>query len=352
MIDQIGKYTVRVRGRTVQDGGMLWLASSLSEAGFRVTGAKRVQVVLQADNTPVLPGCDHLKPRYDVLVDGDPVTGGRMDEEQKTVLVFDSREPWGAEIRIRKLSECTQSLLAIREIRTDGWVEPLEETGMKVEFIGDSITCGYGVEGKNELEQFTTATENAAKSYAGLCARWMGLDAMLTSYSGYGIVSGYTEDPERRETDHLLAPYYDRVGRNDFRLPSGRTVQEILWDFSRWQPEKILINLGTNDLSWVTGKDARKDLYRRTYKEFLQGVREKNPGAMLLCVLGVMGTELNECMVQAVNEYRAESGDTRIHSMTLEEQDWQRYGYGSNFHPNEKTQERLAQKIQAFLQNT
>ena len=73
---------------------------------------------------------------------------------------------------------------------------------------------------------------------------------------------------------------------------------------------------------------------------------------MILCVLGIMGTELNEYMVKAVNEYRAESGDTRIHSMTLQEQDWKRDGYGSNYHPNEKTQKRLAQKIQAFLQNT
>ena len=36
MTGQIGKHTVRVRGRTAEDGGMLWLASSLSEAGFRV----------------------------------------------------------------------------------------------------------------------------------------------------------------------------------------------------------------------------------------------------------------------------------------------------------------------------
>ena len=135
-------------------------------------------------------------------------------------------------------------------------------------------------------------------------------------------------------------------------LPSGKRVQEMLWDFSQWQPEKILINLGTNDLSWVTGREARKDLYRKQYKEFLQEVRSKNPGAMILCVLGIMGTELNEYMVRAVNEYRAESGDVRIHAMTLQEQDWQRDGYGSVYHPNEKTQKRLAQKIQAFLQNT
>ena len=352
MIQQIGRYTVRVRGRTAEDGGMLWLASSLSEAGFRVTGAKRLEVVLRADDTPLRPDCAHRMPRYDILVDGDIVTGGRLEEQETTVTVFDSPKPWEAEIRIRKLSECTQSLLAIREIRTDGRIMPLEEQGMKVEFIGDSITCGYGVEGKNELEEFSTATENAAKSYAGLTAEWMGLDAMLTSFSGYGIVSGYTDDPEKRNTDGLVQPWYDRAGENEFVLPSGKRIQDILWDFSRWQPEKILINLGTNDLSWVADREPRKEMYRKQYKDFLRLVRSHNPNAMILCVLGIMGTGLNEYMVQAVNEYRAESGDTRIHSMTLQEQDWQRDGYGSNFHPNEKTQKRLAEKIQAFLQNT
>ena len=47
-----------------------------------------------------------------------------------------------------------------------------------------------------------------------------------------------------------------------------------------------------------------------------------------------------------------ENGDTRIHSMTLQEQDAARYGYGSDYHPNEKVQQRLAEKIEAFIQNT
>lgn len=352
MIEQIGKVQARVRGRYVTDGGMLWLASSLSEIGFRVSGAKFLRIVLQSDDTVSDPARLHLTPRYDVTVDGDPVLDRCMKEKEETVTVFESSAPWGAEIRLRKLSECSQSLLAVREIRTDGKIAPLEETGTRIEFIGDSITCGYGVEGKSELEDFTTATENAGKSYAGLVTDWMGLDAVLTCFSGYGIISGYTDDPEKRNTDEVLPPYYERAGRNGYALPSGRKLQEIPWDFGSWQPEKILVHLGTNDLSWCDGREARKEMFRKQYKEFLALVRKNNPGAMILCVLGIMGTGLNETMVKAVNEYRAESGDVRIHSMTLREQDAARYGYGSNFHPNEKTQQRLAEKIQAFIQNT
>ena len=352
MIQQIGRYSVRVRGRTTADGGMLWMASSLSEAGFRVAGAKHLRMVLQSDDSTQDPARENQRPRYAVLVDGDVVMDRRMEKEEETITVFESTAPWGAEIRFRKLSECSQSLLAIREIRTDGLVEPLAEKGRRIEFIGDSITCGYGVEGKNELEDFSTATENAGKAYAGLVSDWNGLQPMLTCFSGHGIVSGYTDDPEKRNTGELLPPYYEKAGRNGFTLPSGRKPEEIPWDFSMWQPEKILVNLGTNDLSWCTDREARKDLFRKQYKEFLVTVRRNNPGAMILCVLGVMGTGLNETMVQAVNEYRAENGDPRIHCMTLQEQDAARYGYGCNYHPNEKTQQRLAEKIQAFIQNT
>ena len=352
MIQDIGRYTVRVFGRTVMDGGMLWLLSSLSGIGFRITGARRLEIVLESDDTTADPARMHLTPRFAVLVDGDTVIDRCMKEREETVAVFESGNPWGAEIRFRKLSECTQSILAIREIRTDGKIVPLEGKGTKIEFIGDSVTCGYGVEGKNELESFTTATENAGKSYAGLVTDWLGLDSMLTCFSGHGIVSGYTDDPEKRNISELAPPYYEVAGRNSFALPSGRRPEDIPWDFSSWQPEKVLINLGTNDLSWCTDREPRKDMFRKQYKEFLKTVRKNNPGAMILCVLGIMGTGLNETMVQAVNEYRMENGDTRIHSMTLQEQDAARYGYGSDYHPNEKVQQRLAEKIEAFIQNT
>ena len=352
MIQPVGRYSVRVLGRTVQDGGMLWMVSSLSEIGFRIGGARYLKMTLRSDDSVKDPARENQRPRYAVLVETDVVMDHRMKQEEETITVFESSTPWGTEVRFRKLSECTQSLLAIQEIQTDGWIEPLEEQGIRIEFIGDSITCGYGVEGKNGQETFTTATENAGKSYAGLITDWMGSMSMLTCFSGHGIVSGYTDDPEKRNVSELVPPYYEKVGRNGFELPSGRTVTEISWDFSAWQPEKILVNLGTNDLSWCADREARKDLFRRQYKEFLAMVRRNNPGAMILCVLGIMGTGLNETMVQAVNEYRAESGDPRIHSMTLQDQDAARYGCGANYHPNEKSQQRLAEKIQAFIQNT
>ena len=342
MIQDIGRYTVRVFGRTVTDGGMLWLLSSLSGIGFRITGARRLEIVLESDDTTADPARMHLTPRFAVLVDGDTVIDRCMKEREETVAVFESGNPWGAEIRFRKLSECTQSILAIREIRTDGKIVPLEEKGTKIEFIGDSVTCGYGVEGKNELESFTTATENAGKSYAGLVTDWLGLDSMLTCFSGHGIVSGYTDDPEKRNTDELVPPYYEKEGRNGFRLPTGKLVEEIGRDFCAFQPDYIVLNLGTNDLSWCGTDEARGKQYAKAYTEFLKTVRKDNPGARILCTLGVMGTGLNPMMQLAAENYCKETGDKQIRLLMLEEQNAARDGYGSDYHPNEITQRLLA----------
>ena len=352
MIRAIGRKEVKVLGRTAEDGGALWLFSSLSEAGFRVSGAKYLELVLLADDTVLLSEGENLRPRFCVRVDGDKVLDARMEKKEETVTVFESPKPWGAEIRLIKLSECTQSVMALKEIRTDGRVEPLEEAGEKIEFIGDSITCGYGVEAKSALESFSTATENAEKSYAGLVSAALGMDRMLTCFSGHGIISGYTDNPEKRNLSELVPPYYERAGRNGFCLPSGRRPHEIPWDFSQWQPDRILINLGTNDLSWCADREPRKDMYRKQYKDFLRTVRKNNPGAKMMCVLGVMGTGLNAKMVQAVNEYRMETGDRNIHTLALEEQNAERNGYGADFHPSEKTQLLLAEKIAYFIQNT
>ena len=340
---------IRVMGRTVMDGGVLWLVSSLSEAGFTVSGATYLTFALWADDSVTDPALAHLPPRYMIRLDGKEIRNVRMTEKTETVPVFRTDSPRDAEVRLIKLSECTQSLMALAGIETDGKIEPLPELAGKIEFIGDSITCGYGVEAADGEEQFTTATENAWKSYAGLISEGMKLDRMLTSFSGHGIVSGYTDDPEKPNLSELVPPYYEKVGRNGFRLPSGRTVTDMPWDFSRWQPDRIVVNLGTNDLSWCQEAAERKMFYREQYREFLKTVRKNNPQARILCVLGVMGEGLNDHMLAAVRDYVRDTGDNRIRAAALKEQDGNRNGFGANYHPSEATQHELAGKVADLL---
>ncbi len=336
---------MKMLGHIVQEDGKIWLLSSAAEVGFRVTGATKLLLKLQADDTVRDAALEPLRPRFEIRLDGEKVLDRRLMSEETPVTVFEGEEKRNAEVRLIKLSECTQSLMAVQGIETDGTISALTERPLKIEFIGDSITCGYGVEGKSVDEPFTTAAENAEKAYAFLTAEALNMDALLTSFSGYGIVSGYTDDPEIRNETELVPLYYEKEGQNPYRLPSGKRIQEIPRDFSAFQPDYIVVNLGTNDLSWCGTDRERQELFALEYAEFLKTVRKNNPAARILCILGVMGTGLNPKVQQAAGNYSRETGDREIRVMMLEEQNAERDGLGSYFHPSEITQRLLAEKV-------
>ena len=56
-----------------------------------------------------------------------------------------------------------------------------------IEFIGNSLTCGYGVEGKDRSEPYKAETENCNLSYATIIARYFNADYTLIAHSGRGV---------------------------------------------------------------------------------------------------------------------------------------------------------------------
>ena len=340
---------IKLVGHIVPDEEQIWMISSAAEAAFRVKGATRLSLKLRADDTVTRPECETILPRFEILLDGAKKLDARLTAADAMVTVFEGAEKRDAEVRLIKLNE-GNSLFALREILTDGTIEALPERPLRMEFIGDSITCGYGVEGKSEAETFTTATENATKGYAFLTAEALNADAVLTCFSGHGIVSGYTGDPAVINDADLVPPYYETEGRNSYRLPTGKLAEEIPRDFSAFRPDYIVLNLGTNDLSWCGTDEERGRYYAEKYAEFLKVVRKDNPDARILCTLGVMGTGLNPMMQLAAENYFRETGDKQIRLLMLEEQNAARDGYGSDFHPNELTQRLLAGRVTEAIQ--
>jgi len=51
----------------------------------------------------------------------------------------------------------------------------------RLEVIGDSISCGYGNEAKDQHERFTPATENAYLSYGAVAARTVGAESVCVA---------------------------------------------------------------------------------------------------------------------------------------------------------------------------
>ena len=336
-------------GRTVYTGGVLYPVQSGSGCEFRFTG-RRLDVTIGCgrDIVKSAPFCN--KPRFAVLADGRFSVKKVAEWPEETYTVIDSPVPVTADIRIIKLSEAAFSVGTVTaSADDDAVIAPTAEKPFRIEFIGDSITCAYGVDDSNTQSAFATEAENAMKSYGYLAAEMLGAECSLFAYSGHGIISGWTETGERN-TREILVPYYGSAGFS-YALAGDRSPQEIPWDFGRLPADIVVVNLGTNDYSYCSanaGSGAVEE-FGREYLRFLRTVREKNPGAEIIATLGIMNTDLYSQVELAAEAMRAE-GDSRVRSFRFTMQDG-RLGYGSNWHPSAETHLRAAEEITAFIRS-
>lgn len=337
--------TVKSLGRTHKYNGSLWLTLSGSGAAFSFVGQK-AEIVLKGDNTA--EGTENFA-RIGINVNGKRVVEDRMDRPSKTYTVFESEVEQPVEIEIIKLSEAAMSTVGIAEIRveTAGTIEPAPARELKIEVIGDSITCGYGVDDESGQQPFSTATEDATRAYAYLTAQALEADYSLVSYSGYGIISGYTDNGEKLLT-HILPDYYEKLAKSEGRLDGTSDPLTVEWDFERFAPDLIVINLGTNDDSYAQDHAERQAEFAKRYAEFLHTVRRRNPNARILCTLGIMGDRLYPFVEQAVARYVSESGDKRVSAMRFDVQQAED-GYGSDGHPSAATHIKAEDKLAAHI---
>ena len=340
-------------GRTAyhEDTETLWFSLSGSGIEFRFMG-ENCSFTLVGDSACTQG--ETVAPRYAYYVDGELKEKTQLTEPERTVSIEGSATDYKT-VRIVKLSESAQSSMGIRDLcveKNDGdgesGLSATDPAPHLIEFIGDSITCGYGVDGEFNKDKFMTANEDAEKAYAIKTAKKLGADYSLVSYSGHGILSGYTSDGTLNKTQ-LVPKYYTQVGHASPVIEERHKIQDDEWDFSV-QPDLIVINLGTNDASYTVTSSPRQKEFAEKYTEFLKLIREKNPNAPILCTLGIMGTTLCDAIDLAVSNYTQETGDTNISTMRFDMQQ-DADGYAVDWHPSEKTHEKASDKLTAYIKD-
>lgn len=334
-------------GRTYFSEGLRWCAHCATGISFQIHAAQ-CSITLIGD--PDAPRADQepYRARIAIYVNEHCVQDLWIRETKQVVPVFAFDAPQTATVRIVKRSEASVSIFAIGDILSDAdaAIRPSEASDRRIEFIGDSITCGYGVDDPGCSTQFLTRYENAEHAFACLTAKALCADCSLVAGSGYGVLSGFTED-DTIHAQGTLPPFYERFGFPR-SYPTLFSPADIPWTFHTWQPDVIVINLGTNDDSYCKGDPARERLFQARYRSFLQTVRRCNPSASIFCMLGVMKHQIYPALERAVSEYREESGDQRIFCRQFPLQK-KKNGYGSNWHPSAKTHQETAKLLTAWI---
>lgn len=222
-------------------------------------------------------------------------------------------------------------------------IRPTDKKDRKIEFIGDSITCGYGVLGGPEAP-FSTETESADDAFAVQCARALDADYQLVSFSGIGVISRYIE-PEENEplTDVLMPALYPHT---DAVLAKRYGWGPESWDFSSFCPQVVVINLGTNDDSYTRGIREREERFEEEYCEFVRNIHRRNPGAEIVCTFGVMSQRLLPRVEEAVQRLSESGVPVRMHR---EEPMPPGEVTGCDGHPSAQRQRKMAESLTGFL---
>lgn len=208
----------------------------------------------------------------------------------------------------------------------------------KIEFVGNSITCGYGVEAIGEHNHFQDENSNHFYTYATLTARALGAIHHATARSGIGVYRGYngprTGDAVNMNTEYTHTLLYDRSEE---------------WDFSRFQPQLVCINLGTNDTS-TTGADP--ELLKQGYVNLVKQVRQHNPNAKIVLLCGNMMTgdqlaQAKSAMDKAVAELK-QGGEKELYQFDFTPHDGS-LKYGADYHPSYWQHQKMAGELTAYL---
>lgn len=342
--------TVQLIGRVYWADDAIWCCYSGTGIEFEYTGCDLSLSVL-SDTTAY--GAAGNRARIGIYVNGERVVDAMMDETRKEFPIWSSSSPETVTVRVVKLSESAQSSFGVclPELNENETICPTPKKEHLIEFIGDSITCGYGVDDEDRDHHFSTETEDVTKTYAYKTAQLLSSEYSMVSLSGWGIISGYTNNPSNKSDSQLLPKYYNMLGYSYASFTGITKPQNVYWNFALLQPDAVVINLGTNDESYCKSDSDKRAEYTDAYVDFLKDIRRRNPSATIFCVLGLMGDSMYPCIEDAVSTYQAETGDSNIYAFKLPVQDAS-LGYAADWHPTEANHAIAAESLAAFMKDT
>ena len=191
----------RFHPASARAAGVLPLFWACSGWEVRFTGSA-LEVLLEADY-------QDMAPWIAVDINGAPVLRAPAARGQSALLLFQGMnagtvkhvrfwkdtQPMGQDGDIR---HC----LRVRGLRWQGGeFLPLPAPACRLEFIGDSLTSGEGILGAREEVDWTPVLFHPSQGWPRLTADLMNAEFRLVSQSGWGIRSGWNNDPRHALPD-------------------------------------------------------------------------------------------------------------------------------------------------------
>lgn len=286
---------------------------------------------------------------YNIVVDGKPAgvldLGHVSGEHVHSIAKGLSKDVH--EVVVTKRTEPVVGIDTLTGIALDGKFEPPASLPVrKIEFIGNSITCGYGNLDSLKEHPFSHHTEDFDRTYASLTAQELKAQVHAICWSGKGLYRNSDED-----TNLTMPVLWERT----------QPTSAARWNHA-WHPDVVVIDLGTNDFAKSAPPPER---FEATFVKFLERIHAVHPKAAVVLLDGPMLNDfwplapdgkpipsltLIRGHLERVSKRMHQEG-IRISTLSLTPNS-EAVGYGADWHPNQEQNRINARELTSHLRKT
>ena len=236
-------------------------------------------------------------------------------------------------ITICKDTEAGIGYLELVGLKCTQLLRPAPKPLRKIEFIGNSITCGMASDvsvipcgARQWYDQ-----HNAYMSYGPTTARILNAQWHLSAISGVGLIHSCCN------ISFNMPQVFDNLNLH---------IDSTKWNFKNYQPDVVSIALGQNDGI----QDSTK--FCNAYIQFIKRIRVYYPKATIVCLNSPMAGEPHSSVlkkyISAVVTEANKKNDRKVYSYFFS----QRYYKGCDSHPSLSEHQQMAAELSQFIKKT
>ncbi|MFD0939696.1 SGNH/GDSL hydrolase family protein [Pedobacter boryungensis] len=269
----------------------------------------------------------------EIRIDDQPAYRIQLKGKENTLVLAENLTKGDHVVTICKNSEAENGYVEIVGFTCEKLLPLPAKQKRKMEFIGDSITCGAGSDesviacGKGEWHD----QHNAWFAYGPTTARNLNAQWHLSSVSGIGLMHSCCDKKI------VMPQVFDKV---------SMARDTIKWDFSKYQPDVVTVCLGQND----GVQDSTK--FCNAYVKFAKTLRGYYPKAKLIFLTSPMANkELKTALVKYINAVKKtlnDNGEHNIGSYFFTKQ----ANKGCGGHPSLAEHKEIADELTAYVKKT
>jgi lysophospholipase L1-like esterase len=273
---------------------------------------------------------DNTHNYIEIAIDDNPPFRVQTTGKENVIKAADGLTNGEHIIIVCKDTESGIGYLEFVGLKCEQLLPPPSKPERKVEYIGDSITTGTGIDvAKSPCNTGAWYDQhNAYMSYGARTSRALNAQWQLTAVAGIGMIHSCCD------MNIVMPDVFDKTFLRDNKDP---------WNFNRYQPDVVTICLGQND----GVKDSTQ--FCSAYAQFIGTVRKSYPKADIICLSSPMANEKLSAVLKryltGITVHMNSSGDQKVYKYFFSKQ----FHQGCGGHPDMEEQAQIASELTTYI---